>query len=392
VEDLSSTKSRLTEFRCGHAQNEADEFSPHEGGLTLHEAGHLLYRDGEYAAALTCMERSAKRGNLWADRDTVVVNEAWEIAENALKGLAGDPAPQPNRKRLAHYGRRRLRWRAAALAAVVAAAVASVTVQLGVPVTTTATPEPSSAPQVKGNRLSSVILESQPDSSATPLTLTERTAARTTPAPSAGSSSPGIPLPTPAGSDKSPRVDTLATTRTELRAPNEKGGLSTAYVPRESPEQPSQRQVQWQTKPGSRFFAILQSSETAKCTWSFHGTSDSGTEYSSAEFDVAPGAAKKVEVPLRSSNTMTAVVTSDTPEDDCLMVDPRFEKPSKDQRGELGDGTPVPRPVSLREDSWIAGRIAATPSITPSEKRAAEPVPSASSADPAGSSPARHDP
>jgi hypothetical protein len=64
--------------------------------LTLHEAGHLLYRDGEYAAALTCMERSAKRGNLWVDRDTVVVNEAWEIADNALKGLAGDPVPQPN--------------------------------------------------------------------------------------------------------------------------------------------------------------------------------------------------------------------------------------------------------------------------------------------------------
>jgi hypothetical protein len=387
VEELSSTKSRRTEFRCGHTRNADDEFSPHEDGLTLHEAGHLLYRDGEYAAALTCMERSAESGNLWADRDTVVVKEAWEMAEDALKGL------RLNRRWLAHCGGRRFRRRAAALAAVAVAAVAAVAVGQTVPVTTTATPKPSSSPQVRNNLLSSVILQSQPDSSATPLPLTERTAAATTPASAAG----GVPLPNPAGSRKPPGEDALAKTRVELRAPNEKGGLSTAYLPRESPEQPSRRQVQWETKPGSRFFATLQSTGAAECTWSFQGTSDSGIEYSSAEFDVAPGAAKKVEVPLRSSSTMTAVVRSETPEGDCLMVDPRVEKPSKDQRGERGTGTPSPRPVSSKEDSWIAGRQPATPSVTPSHGGAApsssrepvpsdsaEPVPSASSAGPAG--------
>ena len=92
---MDKTETRLTQFRCGHPDRGSATLSSYEDGQTLHTAGHILYRDGEYAAALTCMQRSAGRGNLWADRDTVVVKEAREIEEATVRDLAELPESPP---------------------------------------------------------------------------------------------------------------------------------------------------------------------------------------------------------------------------------------------------------------------------------------------------------
>jgi len=326
VKDLPAAKTRLTEFRCGHTHDAVDEFSGHEDGLTLHEAGHLLFRDGEYSAALVCMERSAERGNIWGDRDTVVVKEAWEVAEQALKGLTADTAtPEPIGEQIVDHGKYRRLLSGAAYAGALSVAVAAATVvvvHLAPPATPT-TPGRPAGPQMTNNQLSSIILQAQPDSSATPLRLTERAAV---PTPGTGAPSSDAHAPArPPRDGMAPGTGAPADNRSELRAPNENGGWSVAYVARGASDLTSRRQMRWATKPGSSFFGTLQSPKAVTCTWSFHGANRSGERFSSPTVEVAPGEATKVKVPLRSSSTMAAVVTSDNPRTDCFMVDPHFE-------------------------------------------------------------------
>ncbi|MFC4066536.1 hypothetical protein [Actinoplanes subglobosus] len=296
MDDLTNVDARRAEFRCGHTPGPQDDFTPHEDGLTLHEAGHLLYRDGEYAAALTCMERAAERGNLWADRDTVVVRQ----------DLFGAVRRSP--VRAAERPRRVLVLVAAAAATVAAAASFSYARADQRPRTVSA---PAAVPDEQPPQFSSVVLRPQPDSDATRLGLTAAPAS--------------IPATPPVKT--APKADGLLADRSvKFEAPNEKGDWSTAYVPRETRGRSgTQRQLHFNATPGGQLVTTLQSTREARCVWVFTGTDGSGSERSSAEFEVAPDSAKKVEVPVGASDSFTVTARSDARAGECLVVDPRFD-------------------------------------------------------------------
>lgn len=296
MDDLTNVDARRAEFRCGHTPGPQDDFTPHEDGLTLHEAGHLLYRDGEYAAALTCMERAADRGNLWADRDTVVVRQDLFGAVRRAPVRGGE---RP---------RRVLVLVATAAATVAAAASFSYARADQRPRTVSA---PAAVPDEQSRQLSSVVLRPQPDSDATRLGLTAAPAR--------------IPATPPVKA--APKADGLLADRSvKFEAPNEKGDWSTAYVPRETRDRSgTRRQLHFNATPGGQLVTTLQSTREARCVWVFTGTDDSGSERSSAEFEVAPDSAKKVEVPVGASDSFTVTARSDARVGECLVVDPRFD-------------------------------------------------------------------
>jgi hypothetical protein len=337
LEDLTNVDARRAEFRCGHTPGPQDDFTSHEDALTLHEAGHLLYRDGEYAAALTCMERAADRGNLWADRDTVVVRQDLFGAVRNASVPAGTPAG-------------RNRGVVLVVAAVAAAATFSFARFEGAPQT------PAVAPEAPARQFSSVVLRPQPDSAATPLGLTAATA---------------LPVETASPVDAvvrvkaAPNVDGLLADRSvKFEAPNEEGDWSTAYVPRETSDRTGdRRQLHFNATPGEQLVTTLQSTQQARCVWVFTGTDGSGAERSSEEFVVAPDSAKKVEVPVGGSNSFTVTARSDARAGDCLVVDPRFEAPVPTVV-EVTTETRPPRPVTPGPDTWATGQPADEPALS----------------------------
>ncbi|MBO3741166.1 hypothetical protein [Actinoplanes flavus] len=353
------------EFECGHAEPaETDEFSPYADGYAVHEAGHVLVRYGEFETALKCMEFALDRGVVRADDDVVVIEETIgragcpreSVVVPAARVPTGGEGGQPLRPVVGRF-----RGSAALLAAAVVLGALLVAVQLTV--VRGSRQETVANPQ----RLNSLVLQTVPEGEARHLPVVQDGAARQT--------EPETPAGTPPATAPE-RTEPLDETVTVLRGPNRKGGISTAFVPRERGTKKNESRMRWKEVRSSRLVTTLQSPEDAACTWQFRGGDGATPEYRTSQIAVEPGEAQKVEVPVNRWRTVTAVAETDRAGGDCFMVDPMFvEDTTKDDE--------PPRPVSTVPDRWLE---TAAPTATP--EPAGTPTPSA---EPSPTAPATSD-
>ncbi|MBB4750471.1 hypothetical protein [Actinoplanes lobatus] len=337
------------EFECGHADpEETDEFSPYEDGYAVHEAGHVLVRYGEFETALKCMEFALDRGVVRADDDVMVIEETVERAGRPRESVVAPPVArvptgeggQPLRPPVD-------RFRGSTALLVAAALLGAFLVVAQLDAGGRAREEPQ--------RLNSLVLQTVPEGEAQQLPVVQDGAAhRTEPE-------------TPAGAPPSAAPETtepLDETVTVLRGPNRRGGISTAFVPRERGTRKNESRMRWKEVKSSRLVTTLQSPEDAECTWQFRGGDGTTSEYRTSQIAVEPGAARKVEVPVTRWRDVTAVAETDRAGRDCFMVDPVFERTGKDDTS--------PRPESTVPDRWLE---TAAPTATP--EPAGTPAPTA---------------
>ncbi len=385
------TSGAITEFECGHERRaDSDEFSRYQDGLVVHEAGHVLYQYGEYGTALKCMEFSSDCGIVWADRDIAVIEEVAEMEQADSPHLLdldtirpSTAAENPRRRERDPHGRRRHASALATIAAALAGVVACG--QIVVEMATEPGPRParqhtnSARPHEEG--IGSVVLMPKPDSSAQRLTVTERRVASTPPQPppASATSAPAGAAPAPSEFYATIGRDLLAGPAAVIQKPNKKGRMITAFVATERNAEANESRMRLEPVPNSHFLATLQSPQDARCTWTFLGHDGSGLEYRSRRFEVAPGAAEKVDVPSAQWQDMTAVVTSDARAGDCLLVEPRFASLPK-EKGE--EPTASPRPTSTAEEPWQWSSATPAESVTPSRSPAPTPSPAPASAAP----------
>ncbi|MEV0900847.1 hypothetical protein [Actinoplanes sp. NPDC049802] len=311
-----------TVFECGHEHPQrTDGFSGFEDGLVAHEAGHVLYRHGEYGTALKCMEFAMDRGIVWADDDVAVIAETvGRNGDDDVSCLGEAVTRQPARSGAGP------RVTIALLAAAALAGIFVLGSEIG--------DGPAERPTAPGTeRLDALVLLPAPDASPQRVTMVRVR-------PSAAKFSPA---PRPAG--RPAEREPMDGTAVMLRGPNRKGGISTAFVPRERGTKANESRMRWPRVSSSRLVTTLQSAADAACLWEFHTDDGPQPEYRSSAIAVEPGTAKRIEVPLSQSPNLTAVAKTDASEGGCLMVDPRFEKDRQK------DGS-RPRPLSTAEDRW----------------------------------------